>query len=425
MRQRSENNRQRNRWLLLAVTIGIAPMLVAVVILAVYIREPSPAPLEPRLGKLVHDLQAEIPFHYSLVNKMPPALKAALVPNRLVRLARNEANRVAGPRDQARRELGRMGTNAWPAIPLLLKTLLRQDLPTRYAAAKVLAHIKADQAPEFERLKPGLSNRARPADVFGLLLTGNDESGLRNGREIRCFALAGLAALGPGARSRLGMVIEVAKSKDEDHEMRAMALEVIRSVGSLGKGTEFFLKQLFQDREEWPDVRAAAIRALTDAAPGDPQLRSLLRQALGDSPGLVRIAAAEALWQLGSPAAEVLPVMADALGHKLASVRLAALKAVTRMGKAAQPIASAVRALLSDEKEPVRQAATAALASMGCEQDQNTQGSGKETNDPGRKPRDLPEAPATPSVSAVGDGSRPCHPATLPPTKPQDASPQS
>ena len=89
---------------------------------------------------------------------------------------------------------------------------------------------------------------------------------------------------------------------------------------------------------------------------------------------MVRIAAAEALWQLGSPAAEVLPVLADALGHKLASVRLAALKAVTRMGKAAQPIASAVRALLSDEKEPVRSAATAALAKMGLEMDQDANG---------------------------------------------------
>jgi HEAT repeat protein len=295
-----------------------------------------------------------------------------LVPNRLVLLVNAEVDRVTERRDQARRELGRMGTNAWPAIPFLLDILERQDLYTRYATAEALAKIRADQAPEFERLKPRLRNQTRLAEVFGVLLTGSDESGPRHGREVRCFALAGLAALGPGARSRLGMVVEITKAQDEDHEIRALALEMIRSVGSPGDDAVSLLKQRFQDREEWPDVRAAAIRALADVAPGDPQYRPLLREALRDSPGLVRIAAAETLWQLGSPAAEVLPVLADALAHKLASVRLAALKAVTCMGKAAQPIASAVRALLSDEKEPVRQAAAAALASMGLKKDQDS-----------------------------------------------------
>ncbi|MCX6927386.1 MAG: HEAT repeat domain-containing protein, partial [Verrucomicrobia bacterium] len=178
-------------------------------------------------------------------------------------------------------------------------------------------------------------------------------------------ALTGLAAMGPGARSKLGMMLEILRSKEEDNEIRVKASEVIYSVGYAGNGGVAILKQVFQDPEEWPVVRAGAARALAGAAPGDPQLRSLLRPALGNSPALVRIAAAETLWQLGSPAAEVLLVLADALSHKLASVRLAALKAVTRMGKEAQPIKNAVRALLSDEKEPVRQAAAAALASMG------------------------------------------------------------
>jgi hypothetical protein len=43
---------------------------------------------------------------------------------------------------------------------------------------------------------------------------------------------------------------------------------------------------------------------------------------LGDEHGLVRVAAAETLWELGGPAAEVLSVLNGALGHKLATVRL-------------------------------------------------------------------------------------------------------
>jgi HEAT repeat protein len=171
-------------------------------------------------------------------------------------------------------------------------------------------------------------------------------------------------------------VLEILKSKDEEHEMRAMALEVIRSIGSIGNASMSLLKQVFQDPEEWPDVRAAAARALAGVAPGDRQLQPLLRQALGDSPGLVRVAAAESLWQLGAPATEVLPVLTGALGHKLATVRVAALKAVAALGKAAQPAATAVRGLLSDEKEPVRRAATVALASMGLEKDQDAKGGG-------------------------------------------------
>ena len=364
MSQRSENSTQRNRWRLLAITIGIAPALVAVLIAAVYFCERSPAPLEPRLRKRVHDLRADVPAYYAWIIKLYSTRKATWLPDRLVKRAYAEAERLSDRRGRAGYELCGMGTNAWAAIPALLKALQSRNLEIRYTAAVMLGRIKADQAPEFERLILCLRNQERPADVFGFLLTGPDESGRRHRQDVRCFALTCLTAMGPGARSQLGMMLEILKSKEEDNEIRVKAAEVICSVGSAGDGGVAILKQIFQDPEEWPVVRAGAARALAGAAPDDPQLRSLLRPALRNSPALVRIAAAETLWQLGAPAAEVLPVLAEALGHKLASVRLAALKAVTRMGRAAQPIASAVRALLSDEKEPVRQAATAALASM-------------------------------------------------------------
>jgi HEAT repeat protein len=267
-----------------------------------------------------------------------------------------------------------MGTNVWPAIPALLKALESRDPSIRYVAAEVLGRAKADQAPEFERLKPRLRNQERPADVFGFLLTGRDEFQHRYGQDFRCFALTGLAALGPGARSRLGMMLEILRSKDEDNEVRVKASEVIHSVGLVGDEGVSVLKHVFQDPEEWPVVRAGAARALAGVTPRDPQVQPLLRQALGDSAGLVRVAAAETLWGLGAPAAEVLPVLTGALGHKLATVRLAALRSLAGMGKAAQPVANALRALLSDEKEPVRRAAAAALASMGLKKDQGAEG---------------------------------------------------
>ena len=344
-------------------------MLAAVVILAAYFCERSPAPLEPRLRKRVHDLRADVPVCYAWIIKLYSTRKATWLPDQLVKRAYAEAERVSEQRRRAASELVVMRTNAWAAIPALLKALQSRNVEIRYGAAVVLGRIKAGQAPEFERLIPCLRNQERPADVLGMLLTGRDGFTQRWGQDVRCLALTCLTAMGPGARSQLGMMLEILRTKEEDNEIRVKAAEVIYSVGPAGDGGVAVLKQLFQDPEEWPVVRAGAARALAGAAPGDPQLRSLLRQALGNSPALVRIAAAETLWQLGSPAAEVLPVLAEALGHKLASVRLAALKAVTRMGKAAEPIVHAVRALLSDEKEPVRQAAAVALASMGLEKD--------------------------------------------------------
>jgi HEAT repeat protein len=342
-------------------------VLVAILVGALCFSSRSPAPLSAQLRKPVHDLRAEVPFYYAWINRLFATGRAAWMPGRLVRLADTEADRVSRLRGVASQKLAWMGTNAWPAIPLLLKSLESRDLFIRYPAVVVLARIKADQAPVFAQLTPRLRNKERLAEVFSYLVTGPDESGRRYGRDVRCLGLAGLAALGPGARSRLGTVLDILKSKDEEHEMRAKALEVICSIGSLGDADVSLLKQVFQDPEEWPDVRAAAARALAGVAPDDPQLQPLLRQALGASPGLVRVAAAETLWQLGAPATEVLPVLTGALGHKLATVRVTALKAVAGMGKAAQPSATSVRGLLSDEKEPVRRAATAALASVGLE----------------------------------------------------------
>ena len=77
MSQPSENSKQRNRWRLLAVTIGIAPALVAVLLAAAYFRERSPAPLEPRLRKLVHDLRADVPVYHVWIIRKSATGKAA------------------------------------------------------------------------------------------------------------------------------------------------------------------------------------------------------------------------------------------------------------------------------------------------------------------------------------------------------------
>jgi HEAT repeat protein len=351
------------------IVIGVA--FAAIIVAASYTALRAPAPLPAGLEKLARNLRAEAPFYYAFVNRMPARTKAAWMPGWLVQRAGREADLAAERRGQAMRQLGQMGTNAWPAIPVLLKTLGSGNLYTRYAAAQVLARIRADQAPAFEQFRVLLRNKERPADVLTMLLTGRDEYARRYTQAVRRFALLGLAFLGPGARSRLGTMLEIAKTPEEDHEIRAMALGVVYAVGSAGTGCAPVLKQFFEDGEEWPDVRAAAVRALAGVSANDPALQPLLRHALGDSHGLVRIAAAEALWESRVPTAEVLPVLTEALGHKLASVRVASLKALASMGKAARPAATSVRGLLFDEKEPVRLAAKVALAGMGLKSVEN------------------------------------------------------
>jgi hypothetical protein len=270
---------------------------------------------------------------------------------------------VSLKRWQAAMALSRQGTNAWPAAPALVTTVMHKDLSIGVGAAQALAGMKADECPEWARLRKGLGGQTNAARAFHHLVVGRDISGISYDLAHRRFGLLGLAATGPAAGMAYSDIVEVLKH-DKEPELRACAATALGSMEAQGTAAVALLKGVLQDKEEWPFVSASAAHALATVAPAAAETRDLLRQALHDQRSAVRLAAARALWGLNAPAEEVLPVLTALLNHKLASTRAGALNGLSEMGSAARSSASEVQRLTSDESEMVRRAAAEALKSI-------------------------------------------------------------
>jgi HEAT repeat protein len=124
------------------------------------------------------------------------------------------------------------------------------------------------------------------------------------------------------------------------------------------------LSEVLQDTAKYPTIRVSAAHALAGLVPPAPETLQVLRAAQQDEFGLVRIAAARALWNLKKSPDEVLPTVAPLLGHKLKGVRLQTLKLISAMGDSAQAFRPDVERLLTDENEAVRREAAVALEKL-------------------------------------------------------------
>jgi HEAT repeat protein len=264
-------------------------------------------------------------------------------------------------RVKAMEELSRMGTNAWPVVPVLVGFLYDKDMQCSFSAATVLARINAQSHPEWPELEKRLRGRSQAVLTLRYLIFGKDIYGRPGDAAQRRFAMIGLAAIGPKAASAYPELIEVVKY-GEDHELRGVALNAAARIDTAK--TLPLLKEILKNRAEWPQVSAAAALALADTAPEAPETRGLLENALDDSRSLARLGAARALWRLKAPSDQVLPVMTALLSHKLTSIRKAALEAIAEMGGAARQSRSEIERLTADENEGIRRSAASVLRNI-------------------------------------------------------------
>ena len=257
-----------------------------------------------------------------------------------------------------------MGTNAWPAVPTLVGALTSANDAVAWSAGIALADMRADECPDWSRAAKALQGARRPARVFcQLLLNTQGAFGKRYDPVRGRFALIGLSATGPAVSSVYSDVINVVKSEEEP-DFRALAVTAVAKAETERSRWMPLLKGVLRNREEWPQVSAAAAEALAAGAPQDPEARDLLRQALQDPRALVRLAAARALWKLGAPVDQVLPGLRALLSHKLATVRAGALLGLSEMGGAARECLPAIEELASDEHERVRHSALVAYRNL-------------------------------------------------------------
>lgn len=265
---------------------------------------------------------------------------------------------------EATRKLAALGTNAWPAIPILVDGVTqrgRGGLAMR--TISVLAQVEADKHPDWNKLVKTWRGHAGLATNLAYLLYTKNEFAQPYDARHRRFGLLGLGAVGPAAQPVSQHVIGVLKT-DDDHQLWPLAAAALRNAQVESSSFVPLLSATLRDSDKHPYARASAAGALGEVMPATPETLGLLRESLQNEFSVIRLAAARSRLRLGAPAEEVLPVIESLLGHKLRTVRLGALKVVCEMGRVAQPLARAVEERLRDENEDVRGAAKEALVAI-------------------------------------------------------------
>jgi HEAT repeat protein len=291
-------------------------------------------------------------------------------------------------RRSALRALGRMGSKAREAAPVLLR-IARDPVEsprTRQAAVEALWRIEAKAEPLLpvgrELLSaPGnssvdldgfdwLSELGPSArDLMPVLIHRLEDDHLLGGRldPARVSAASLLGKLGPVAKAAVPALQEALRSPFP--ELRASsAAALVRIEGKLADRLPVLLTA-FQDlpvEDPSEDDPVEALREVVLAALGGigkdakeavPRVRSLL----AEGPLSQRILAADALWHITGETKPVLPVLQRGLESGDPATRRKAVEVLGALGPAARPAADAIKELLEDTERDVRLAAAAAL----------------------------------------------------------------
>lgn len=350
---------------------GICVLLAALVLLLILCelvlqrgRITSPDPVSGLVGNLLR----EPPFYCEMINKerqrafrsgRPPRLPKVLVSH-----AAEVTSECDASRSLARQKLRHLGTNAWPLLPRLAPGLKSKRLEVRWAVADVCVGVDAGAAPQFEEFLKRLTGARDASDAFAWVLTRHNESGLDYLSKARWMAARVLARCDPNPAVR-PQLLEYLRNSSDDYLARALVVEALGIHGAGDPEARAYLESVLVNDQEYPEVMAAACKALTFSAKDAAATAALIRPLLKNGPVRARVGAADALFRLGTPASELLPAVSDALGHRLPSIRCAALRTLELMGPAAVQARPAVMRLEADPTPEVRAAAQAALRSLG------------------------------------------------------------
>lgn len=333
------------------------------------------ASLPPPLDRLMCDLDEKEPWYSRRMRELAAKLlmrnrNTGIIAAPLYNTSIRTSNDVRSRNHSAMIKLCDMGTNAYPAIDALVSCLQEKDLTTGFNAYNVLCLIHADDDPRFAQALHSCANNTNVLNVFDYMLDGNSSRLIffnlyKYSPEFQRFALRAIAQRDVDAKTLLPKVMRLA-SPNVDFETRKNAIVCLGAIGPAADKAVPLLKQIVQNRNEYPQIRGPALEALTRIAPNDPQTIPLLKEMITNQHTLARVKAALGLWRLRAISTEeVLPVLEPALEHKLASVRVSTLQGIYEMGPVAQPLKSKVETCLTDQDEGVRTSAKLALSKLG------------------------------------------------------------
>jgi len=205
-------------------------------------------------------------------------------------------------RENARRELRRIGPTAIPALMKAFKDFDRN--PVLSAGAEV-----------------ALAEIGRPAVPYLMGALSDDRE------DVRCRAVATLGAIGPPAKPAIPSLIDMLEAGEPVRRGATVALARIEP------SREWDLSELIAEVNAGEDYwsRRQAICDLGLIGPGAKAAVPALLKAVGDENDIVRAAAAEALGRIGAPAKDIVPMLRAALKDDSEYVRQSAAAALRRL----------------------------------------------------------------------------------------------
>ena len=236
--------------------------------------------------------------------------------------------RSSEPGQKAMKELAKLGREAAPAVPVLIRALTQPGQPeerrvVRMNASFALGHI---------------GEKAVPSLIEAL---SNDDP------EVRIYAVHALGLNGAEAKQATPHLLPMVA--DADASLRGNLAESLGRIGDERGAVVAALIKLLDDQES--SVRASAVQGLGHLGkPAKAAVPGLIRLLKDEGQeGYVRGHAATALGKIGPVTDEVIPALIDTLQTKDAHVRSVAAHALYLIGPEAE---AAIPALAKVLKEP-------------------------------------------------------------------------
>lgn len=327
--------------------------------------DPKNDPQKKSLEALVKDLSVSISAVYEWLYILR---NEASIPEEYRKHALPSIGIWNEPHDKARAVLIKRGTNAWPAVPMLVETLVTTNAwyPAKYDVVQVLAFIHADQSPEWVQVKGKLANRAEPVTALTRLCNGKTDMMTPVYPELKRFALKALKEIGAPAKPAVLNMLPLAR--DDSAETSQLAFEVLEALGPAGSEALPTLEKWLKDPSEDAQIRLAAGLAISKIQPTNSIVLEVFRQGLHDEHAVMQVRVAEGLCQLGGDPSEYFGTVTNALNHKLVTVRCIALGTLSHLGAKARPARAQVESMTVDQNEKVRLAASQALKAIDSAQ---------------------------------------------------------
>lgn len=290
-------------------------------------------------------------------------------------------------REDAARELERLGPEARAAIPALIEALNDEDIDVRRYAVSALGYIGQEANAAVPKLTGFLKDadpRIRSSAAYALGQMGlraesavpdliaalkDSDSRVRRDAVTSLGRIYNLTTKGPEVRGVVLALIEALG--DEDLEVRVSAASALGGIGPEARAGVPALVKLLNDPSEAVRIQAANVLA---SFAGLGELGSETRDAtyslvvlLKDKSPSMRSSAANAIGAIGPEARTAIPNLMALLKDENPEVRRAAAFALAMMRQEAKAAIPSLLSLLNDEEAQVNFGAISALGNIGRE----------------------------------------------------------